>query len=112
MEEEYGKTLQKLSRSTAEMYAVNDGKAGCGTNFRPFQYMHTNSCNISRTFVNAWQATLRVHELMAENRLRFAQRLNEMGDELANLAKEVDKNRKQVSIVLCPSDRGYFTESE
>ena len=33
---------------------------------------------------------------MAENRLRFAQRLNEMSDELNNLAKEVDKNRKQV----------------
>lgn len=39
---------------------------------------------------------MRVHELMAENRLRFSQRLNEMSDELAVLAKEVDKNRKQV----------------
>ena len=33
---------------------------------------------------------------MAENRLRFSQRLNEMSDELVSLAKEVDKNRKQV----------------
>jgi uncharacterized protein Yka (UPF0111/DUF47 family) len=33
---------------------------------------------------------------MAENRLRFAQRMNEMSEELANLCKEVDKNRKQV----------------
>lgn len=80
--------------------------------FTSLQHMRTNPREISRTFVNAWQATLRVHELMAENRLRFAQRLNEMGDELANLAKEVDKNRKQVSIVLCFSDRGYFIESE
>ena len=76
------------------------------------QHMHTHPREISRTFVNAWQATLRVHELMAENRLRFAQRLNEMGDELANLAKEVDKNRKQVSIVLCLSGHGYFLKSE
>ena len=35
---------------------------------------------------------------MAENRIRFAQRLNEMSEELANLAKEVDKNRKQVRL--------------
>lgn len=33
---------------------------------------------------------------MAENRIKFAQRLNEMSDELANLAKEVEKNRKSV----------------
>jgi hypothetical protein len=51
---------------------------------------------IYRSFVTAWQSSLRIHEMMAENRLRFAQRLNEMGDELNNLAREVDKNRKQV----------------
>lgn len=28
VEEEYGKTLQKLARTTSELYAVNDGKAG------------------------------------------------------------------------------------
>lgn len=28
IEEEYGKTMQKLARSTAEVYALNDGKAG------------------------------------------------------------------------------------
>lgn len=39
---------------------------------------------------------MRIHEIMAENRIRFAQRLNEMSEELASLAKEVDKNRKQV----------------
>lgn len=33
---------------------------------------------------------------MSENRLRFAQRLNEMSEELVTLSKEVDKNRKQV----------------
>jgi Rho GTPase-activating protein RGD1 len=29
IEEEYGKNLQKLARSTSEMYSMNDGKAGC-----------------------------------------------------------------------------------
>lgn len=55
-------------------------------------------CLFARTFVAAWQSSMRIHELMAENRLRFAQRLNEMSEELATLAKEVDKNRKQVRI--------------
>lgn len=53
-----------------------------------------------RSFVSAWQSCMRVHEMMAENRLRFAQRLNEMSEELANLVKEVDKNRKQVSGIV------------
>ena len=48
---------------------------------------------------------MRIHEMMAENRLRFAQRLNEMSDELSNLVKEVDKNRKQVCLFL-PLDSG------
>lgn len=39
---------------------------------------------------------MKIHESIAENRLRFANRLNEMSEELLNLSKEVDKNRKQV----------------
>lgn len=39
---------------------------------------------------------MKVHDLMGENKIRFAQKLNEMSDELANLVKEVDKTRKQV----------------
>lgn len=46
--------------------------------------------------MNAWKGTLKIHDTMGDNRLRFANRLNEMGEELASLAKEVDKNRKQV----------------
>ena len=53
------------------------------------------------SFVNAWQMTMKIHEVIAENRLRFASRLNEMSEELANLAKEVDKNRKAVCRRLC-----------
>jgi hypothetical protein len=39
---------------------------------------------------------MKIHESIAENRLRFSNRLNEMSEELLNLSKEVDKNRKQV----------------
>lgn len=29
IEDDYGRTLQKIARSTSETYAMNDGKAGC-----------------------------------------------------------------------------------
>jgi hypothetical protein len=39
---------------------------------------------------------MKIHNNMAENRIQFASRLNEMSEELNTLLKEVDKNRKQV----------------
>ncbi|PFH51020.1 hypothetical protein AMATHDRAFT_85386 [Amanita thiersii Skay4041] len=91
IEEEYGKSLQKLARGTSDAYGLTDGKAG--------------------SFVSAWQSALRVHEMMAENRLRFSQRLNEMSEELATLAKEVDKNRKQTKELASRYERA-LQESE
>lgn len=91
LEEEYGKSLQKLARTTSEVYSMNDGKAG--------------------SFVGAWQSSMKIHEVMAENRIRFAQRLNEMSDELASLAKEVDKNRKQTKELASRYERA-LQESE
>ena len=49
---------------------------------------------------------MKLHDTMAENRIRFAQRLNEMSEDLATLAKEVDKNRKQVN--LTPREKFWF----
>lgn len=40
---------------------------------------------------------MKIHEVMADNRMRFASTLNEMSEDLNNLAKEVDKSRKQAS---------------
>lgn len=40
---------------------------------------------------------MRLHEIIAENRLKLSANLQEMGEELSSLAKEIDKNRKQVS---------------
>ncbi|KAI8985727.1 GTPase activating protein [Trametes punicea] len=74
VEDEYGRAMQKLARQAANEYATSEAKAG--------------------SFVNAWQSSMRTHELMAENRIKFAARLNEMSEELTNLAKEVDKTRK------------------
>jgi hypothetical protein len=74
---------------------------------KPGKFIHITFHNVliikvglSRTFVNAWQSSMKLHDIMAENRLRFAQRLNEMSEELANLNKEVEKNKKQVRM-LC-----------
>ncbi|KAJ3789826.1 Rho GTPase activation protein [Lentinula aff. detonsa] len=91
IEEEYGKTLQKLARSTSEVYSMNDGKAG--------------------TFVTAWQNSMKIHEVLGDNRIRFSQHLNEMSEELANIAKEVDKNRKSTKELATRYERA-LSESE
>jgi hypothetical protein len=41
---------------------------------------------------------LDVHEALAQNRSRFASRLNEMSEELVNLAKEGERLRKLVRV--------------
>ncbi|KAH8111067.1 RhoGAP-domain-containing protein [Phellopilus nigrolimitatus] len=87
LEEEYGRSMQKLAKSTSEVYSMNDGKAG------------------------SWQSSMKIHETMAENRIRFAQRLNEMSEDLATLAKEVDKNRKQTKELATRYERS-LQESE
>ncbi|TKY88907.1 hypothetical protein EX895_002148 [Sporisorium graminicola] len=75
IEEEYARSMAKLARSTFETYSLSDAKAG--------------------TFVKSWHSIVKTHETLSDNRLRFASKLSEMGDELSNLAKEVDKSRKQ-----------------
>ncbi|KAJ1574162.1 hypothetical protein NDA12_005999 [Ustilago hordei] len=75
IEEEYARSMAKLARSTFETYSLSDAKAG--------------------TFVKSWHSMLKTHETISDNRLRFAGKLSEMSDELSNLAKEVDKSRKQ-----------------
>jgi hypothetical protein len=58
----------------------------------------TTNALMNRSFVEAYNATLRVHDTLAQNRLKFAQRLIEMSDELINLAKEGERLRKVVSV--------------
>lgn len=48
---------------------------------------------------------------MGDNRVRFAQKLNEMSDELSNLVKEVDKTRKQTKDLSARYER-VLQESE
>jgi Rho GTPase-activating protein RGD1 len=98
LEEEFGRGMQKLAKSAVDQYAMNDGKAGYVSSppslYAP--YPDLVMFILTSSFVNAWQTTMKIHEIVAENRLRFASRLNEMSEELATLAKEVDKNRKSV----------------
>ena len=47
-----------------------------------------------RSFVQAYHSSLRLQGALADNRLRFSQRLNEMADELLSLAREGEKQRK------------------
>lgn len=46
------------------------------------------------SYVQSWVSLLRTHELLGDNRLRFAGQLSDMSDELIVLGKEVEKNRK------------------
>lgn len=68
------------------------------THYTPVLSFDANLLNFfqKRTFVNAWQASMRIHEVVAENRFRFAQRLGDISEELNSLSKQVDKNRKEV----------------
>jgi hypothetical protein len=54
---------------------------------------------MARTFVASYQQSLRVQEQLAQNRIRFATRLNEMCDELLGLAREGERMRKMVGHV-------------
>ena len=47
--------------------------------------------------MQAYHSSLRLQNQVAENRIRFSQRLNEMSDELLALAREGEKLRKLVS---------------
>jgi hypothetical protein len=47
--------------------------------------------------VASYQAALRLQEQLAQNRLRFSQRLNEMSEEMFALGREGERQRKQVS---------------
>ncbi|KIJ55136.1 hypothetical protein M422DRAFT_151215 [Sphaerobolus stellatus SS14] len=91
LEEEYGRSMQKLSRTSSEVYSLNDGKAG--------------------TFVAAWQTSMRIHEVIAENRFRFAQRLLDISEELLNLCKHVEKSRKETKELATRYER-TLTDSE
>lgn len=74
---------------TSDIYSRADCKAG---------WVHASVQAYDRSFVNAYQASLRLQDALAQNRLRFAQRLSEMSDELLVLAKEGERLRKMVRL--------------
>ncbi|KAL7421093.1 hypothetical protein Q5752_003977 [Cryptotrichosporon argae] len=74
IEEKYARSLVELHRNTGDVYSRADCKAG--------------------SFVAAYHQSLRLQDQLAQNRIRFAQRLNEMSDELLGLAREGEKLRK------------------
>lgn len=74
IEEEYARSLQKLTRERIESYSLSDGKGG--------------------SFVGAYNALLRSHDTLADNHVKLAQQLSEMSDQLIETAREVEKQRK------------------
>ncbi|KAI0076575.1 RhoGAP-domain-containing protein [Panus rudis PR-1116 ss-1] len=91
-EEEYGRKMLSLAKSTQESYAASDAKAG--------------------SFLQIFSQGLKIHETVAENRILFANRVSEMGEELTNLLKEVEKNRKQNRDLWSRLERGVLEAEE
>ncbi|CED84616.1 Chimaerin and related Rho GTPase activating proteins [Phaffia rhodozyma] len=75
IEETYARSLGELGRDLMDQYSRSEGKAG--------------------SFLKAYNDTLRVNDLIAQQRLKYAAKLNEMGEELVSLGKEIEKARKQ-----------------
>ncbi|POY73436.1 hypothetical protein BMF94_3774 [Rhodotorula taiwanensis] len=92
IEEDYARALAKLAKSSAESYSAGDGKAG--------------------SYVSSWLTFLRTHEVVGENRLKFAAQLTEMSDELAVLNKEVDKNRKVAKELAAKLEKGLQEQEQ
>lgn len=64
------------------------------------------------SYVSSWLTFLRTHELVGENRLKFAAQLGEMSDELAVMSKEVDKNRKVAKDLAAKLDKGLQEQEQ
>lgn len=64
------------------------------------------------SYVSSWLTFLRTHELVGENRFKFAAQLGEMSDELAVMSKEVDKNRKVAKDLAAKLDKGLQEQEQ
>jgi hypothetical protein len=80
MEDEYARNLIKLSASFIDVPG-DEGKQG--------------------SYKENWIRVLKVNEQVGQARLRFAASLLEASDGLANLAKETERNRKNVTPLEC-----------
>ncbi|WFD35491.1 Rho GTPase-activating protein [Malassezia cuniculi] len=75
LEEEYAHGLLKMSRSATESYSGNENRAG--------------------TYAQAWRDTLKLHEMLSENRFRFCSKLTAISDDLAVLVRDAERARRQ-----------------
>ncbi|ORZ25900.1 Rho GTPase activation protein [Absidia repens] len=73
VEEEYGKQLTKLAQSASESFKSHPR---------------------SSTFGSAWSSSLKVHENIGEQRIKFASDITEVADDLQLLVKDTEKARK------------------
>ncbi|CAG8575975.1 4612_t:CDS:10 [Paraglomus brasilianum] len=76
IEDEYGRSMLKLSRGTQESCNNSDSKRG--------------------TYGDNWYNILRLHEIIGENRIKFAAAIQEIADDLTYQHKDTDKGRKNM----------------
>ncbi|KAL1923223.1 uncharacterized protein VTP21DRAFT_9599 [Calcarisporiella thermophila] len=77
IEEEYGRSMLKLSQS---MYDLAE----------------KNGYRKNGTYGEAWSEILKVHEKIAEQRIKFSKDIGEVADEVQALFKQTDRSRKQL----------------
>ncbi|KAI9350182.1 GTPase activating protein [Obelidium mucronatum] len=75
IEEEYGRAMTKLSQGILNSKA-EEGKKG--------------------SFSDAWRHSVMLHEQVGENRIKFAQTVNAVADEVSTLHKNTERSRKQL----------------
>ncbi|KAJ3354006.1 hypothetical protein HDU83_006022 [Entophlyctis luteolus] len=75
IEEEYGRSMIKLSQSILASKA-DDGKTG--------------------TYAEAWKHTLNLHESIGDIRLKFANSISAVADDVSTLHKNTERSRKQL----------------
>ncbi|KAL1916248.1 uncharacterized protein VTP21DRAFT_5865 [Calcarisporiella thermophila] len=106
IEEEYSKGLLKATQGAMEVAEKSEyAKQGILYSFSPPIF------DSSSTFAEVWFKVLSVHQRLAENRLKFAQSILEVSDDLQAVLKETERSRKQLKEIGIRQERAMH-ESE
>ncbi|CAO3598071.1 unnamed protein product [Absidia cylindrospora] len=90
IEEEYGKQMTKLTQSVTESFKSHPR---------------------SSTFGSAWTSSLKVHENIGEQRIKFASDITEVADDLQLLVKDTEKARKHAKDIGSKQEK-ILTDAE
>ncbi|KAI8375018.1 Rho GTPase activation protein [Choanephora cucurbitarum] len=76
LEESYGRDMVKVAQSTAEAFDKAHPKSG--------------------TFGDVWISMLKVHEIIGNQRIKFATSISDLAEDLLSLGRNIEKDRKKI----------------